>query len=295
MMSELPNIVFFGGDPLGVPALTALKQAGIAPKLIVCSPDRRAGRGQQLHSPPVKLWAETEGISCLQPSTYTDEAIKQSLTKTEWDLFVVVAYNHILPAWVLNIPRKGCLNVHPSLLPLLRGPSPIRSAILHDLKQAIGVSIILLDEKMDHGPILKQEAYVPNDWPTDGAALDTTLASIGGSLLATTIQEWLSDELTPEPQDHTLATYTKKFAKGENELDIEPHSLPNGDEAYLALCKIRAWSGIGDTFFVHNGQRVKVKTANVDADGTLRLETVIPAGKQPMSFDSYLQSLASKQ
>jgi len=286
-----PKIAFFGGEPLGVTALEKLHEAGIIPDLVVCSPDRRAGRGLRLVPPSVKIWAESHNIEVFQPESYKDDAAREKLEAEEWDLFVVVAYNFILPKWLLDIPKKGCLNVHPSLLPALRGPSPIRTAILQNEPENVGVTVMLLDTKMDTGPILEQEVFIPEMWPMSGPALDTELASLGGELLAEVIPAWLNDQLSPQEQDHDMATYTKKFVKGDNELTLDLNHLPIGDEAMEALCKINAWSGIGDTFFMHEGARIKIKAAGLTASGSLELISVIPEGKKEMPFASFTQSI----
>lgn len=288
-----PKFVFFGGEPLGVPALAALKEADLLPELIVCSPDRPAGRGMELVSPPVKQWAQTNNIPVYQPESYQDEAVKERLNSDTWDLFVVVAYNFILPKWVLALPTHGCINVHPSLLPALRGPSPIRTAILENKPSDVGVTVMLLDQKMDTGPILKQIAIPMTDWPVRGPVLDTQLANTGGQLLAETIPHWLNGAITPQEQDNTKATYTSLFKKGDNEIKLNPRALPTGPEAIKLLCKICAWEGIGDTFFVYENTRIKIKTADLAADGSLQLQRIVPAGKREMDFSTYLQTLTA--
>ena len=125
--------------------------------------------------------------------------------------------------------------MHPSLLPKLRGPSPIRSAILNDDK-VIGVSIMLLDEKMDHGPILAQEKVVPPEWPMRGRDLDALLSSAGAKLLAKTLPLWLGGDIEPQEQDHSAATICKMFTEDMAALDL-------ADEALHNLLKIRAFDG----------------------------------------------------
>jgi methionyl-tRNA formyltransferase len=277
-MNTKAKIAFFGGEPLGLPALQALCSAGLTPELVVCNPDRPSGRGMELTPPRIKVWAEAQGIEVFQPTTYKEKELLTRLTETDWDLFVVVAYNFILPKWFLELPKYGVINVHPSLLPKLRGASPIRTAILQNLRDQVGVSIMLMDEKMDHGPLLAQTPL-----------LDDMLAQIGGEMLAQTIPKLLAGELTPIEQDHDQATYSRKFEKVDAELLIDPVSLPTGDEAFNIYCKINAWAGIGDTFFMDNGKRVKVKGA-VFSNGALTLARVIPEGKKEMDFDAYLAS-----
>jgi len=286
-MDTKSRIAFFGGEPLGLPALQALCSAGIVPELVVCNPDRPSGRGLALTPPPIKVWTEAQGIEVFQPTSYKDKEDLERLIATEWDLFVVVAYNFILPKWFLELPKHGVVNVHPSLLPKLRGMSPIRTAILENLPDQVGVSIMLMDEKMDHGPILAQEPVLLSQWPIGGLELDEKLAQIGGELLTQTIPKFLSGEITPSEQDHDAATYTKKFEKADSELYLDPTSLPTGDAAFKTLCKIMAYEGIGDTFFIDKGKRVKVKGA-VLLNGALALTRVIPEGKKEMDFASYL-------
>lgn len=293
MSNSQPQIAFFGGEPLGVPTLEALKKANISPQLIVCNPDRPAGRGQKLTPPPVKAWAQLHGSEVFQPTSYKNKEELARILDTKWDLFVVVAYNFILPKWFLELPTHGVINVHPSLLPKLRGASPIRTAIKDDLPNEVGVSIMLMDEKMDHGPILKQEAYVVenSDWPMEGPRLDKLLAERGGQLLAETIPAWLSGNLSAQAQAHENATYTGRFTKEDAELNIDPLHLPQGAEAFKALCHIQAFLGIGDSYFIHNHTKVKIKQAKLAEDGSLRLLRVTPADKSEMDFERYLSSL----
>ena len=288
-MESKPRIAFFGGEPLGLPALQALCSAGLTPSLVVCNPDRPSGRGLELTPPRIKVWAQAQGIEVFQPTSYKTQEELLRLTEVTWDLFVVVAYNFILPKWFLELPKHGVINVHPSLLPKLRGASPIRTAILENLRGEVGVSIMLMDEKMDHGPLLAQTPLALNDWPIDGPMLDDMLAQIGGEMLARTIPKFLTGEVTPTEQNHDEATYSKKFEKADAELHIDPDNLPTGNEAFSTLCKINAWLGIGDTFFIDTGKRVKVKGA-VLLDGALYLTRVIPEGKKEIDFKTYLSS-----
>ncbi|MEM9337068.1 MAG: methionyl-tRNA formyltransferase, partial [Patescibacteria group bacterium] len=260
-----PKIAYFGGEPLSVPVLNELKQAGILPELVVCSPDRPVGRKQALTPPPTKVWAQKHGIEAFQPVSYKEKAEIEKVLDDDFDLFVVVAYNFILPEWVLELPKHKTINVHPSLLPKLRGPSPIRSAIANDDREAIGVSVMLLDNEMDHGPLLAQQVMPIADeyWPIDGQELDKGLANLGGALLADTIPQWLTGKIEPTEQAHDAATYTEKLTRADGELALNPHNLPTSDAAFQALLKIRAFSGWPETFFVHEGKRVKIKEAEL--------------------------------
>ncbi len=123
-MDKRVRIAYFGGEPLGVPVLEELNTCAMSPELIVCNPDRPSGRGKKINTPPVKDWATYHQISVWQPEDFTDRVATEERLK-EYDLFIVVAYNKILPAWLINLPKHKTLNVHPSLLPKLRGASPI--------------------------------------------------------------------------------------------------------------------------------------------------------------------------
>jgi methionyl-tRNA formyltransferase len=288
-MEKKPKIAFFGGEPLGLPALQSLVRAGLTPELVLCNPDRPSGRGLELQAPRIKTWSLENNIEVFQPESFKDKTALARITDTDWDIFVVVAYNFMLPKWFLELPKHGTVNVHPSLLPKLRGMSPIRTAILENRPEEVGVSIMLMDEEMDHGPILAQAPLTLNEWPLGGILLDDMLAQIGGELLALTIPKWVAGEITPKEQMHEEATYTKRFDKTNSEIIIDPNNLPTGDEALKILSKIRAYSGIGDTFFVDKGKRVKVKGATLE-NGTLIITRVIPEGKKEMDFSSYLSS-----
>ncbi len=150
------KVVFFGTPDFALPIFEALRGAhDMQLVAVVTQPDQLAGRKHVLTPPPVKVAAEEAGISVFQFPSLKKPEVAEGLKKLEADIFVVFSYGKIIPKTVLSIPRLGCINVHPSLLPLYRGPTPVPTAILHgDAKT--GVSIMLLDEGMDTGPILAQ-------------------------------------------------------------------------------------------------------------------------------------------
>ncbi len=275
---------FFGGEPLGAPTLQTLIDAGYVPELVVCNPDRPAGRGRVLTPPPVKVLAETHNISVWQPTTITPEAPE---LQGDWDVFVVVAYNKILPTWLIELPTHKTINVHPSLLPKLRGASPIRSAILRNEPQAVGVTIMRMDSQMDHGPIIAQEAHpIPlTHWPLPGPDLDTALITHGADLLVRTLPDYLAGTLPPQAQDHDAATYCGRLDKAMAELTIDPYALPTGDAAQHAFRVIQAFAGIGDAWFTYKGTRYKIKTAHLESE-RLVIDVVVPAGKPEIGFHS---------
>ena len=294
-MKDQPKIAYLGGEPLGAPTLEVLCECGLSPALVVCSPDRPSGRGLTVTPPPVKTVASSKGISVLQPENLKDQTALAPLLTEDWDLFVVVAYNHILPKWLIEHPKHGTINLHPSLLPKLRGPSPIRTAILEDNRDAVGVSVMLMDEEMDHGPLLATEqVIVPTDeWPLSGTVLDKLLTEEGARLLADTIPLWLAGSLVPQEQDHERATYTKKLTRADGELLLDPFSPPSGTAAYELLCKIRAFAGWPSTYFFADVKRIKITEVELADDGSLKLLRVIPEGKKEMDFAAYRDSLGA--
>jgi len=292
-VSEM-KMVFFGTPELAVYVQIGLKEAGIVPALVVTMKDKPAGRKLTLTPPPVKVWAEKNDIEVLQPVSLTSEDEIELLANSEWDLFVVAAYNAMLPQALLDMPRFGVLNVHPSLLPKLRGPSPVRSAIRNDAEAHVGVSIIALDEKMDHGPLVAQATVELPVWPERGAVLDEILFREGGRLLTEVIPAWINGEITPEEQNHTEATYTEKFEKKDGEIFLED----NGYKNYLNFCAHDGWPG---TFFFATCRdkqvRVKVTDAEYNSDtDTFVIQKVVPEGKKEMEYEVWQKScLASNK
>ena len=280
-------IAFFGTPVLAVRVLERLKANGITPALVVTSPDRPKGRGKIMTPPPVKEWALGAGIDVAQPITLKN-GFADELHNTEWDLFIVAAYGKIIPKNILDIPRHGTLNVHPSLLPKFRGPSPILSALLVDERET-GVSIMLLDEEMDHGPIVAQARVEieKDDWPLKGSVLEALLADEGGNLLAEVIPPWVAGEIVPEPQDHSMATYTKKFEDADARVDMS-------DGAYANFLKIKTFDENPRAYMLaeKNGKSMRVIITDADyKDGTLQITRVIPEGKKEMAYEDFLRGL----
>lgn len=283
------KIAYFGGEPIGVPVLEELEAAGIVPNLVITNPDRPVGRKQILNAPPVKQWAQEKDIEVWQPESVKDrESVEERLDG--FDLFIVVAYTKILPMWLIDLPKYKTINVHPSLLPLLRGPSPIRSAILEDMKET-GVSIMQMDAEMDHGPLIAQKQLViaPENWPLKGTELDEGLGRLGGALLASVLPDWVAGTITPKEQDHEKATYCKKISKEDGRLHIDPCALPRGEEAYEAFLKICAYDTWPGTFFIHEGKRIKITQAHLALDSSLMIKKVVPEGKKEMDFTQWLR------
>ncbi len=152
---------------------------------------------------------------------------------------------------------------------------------------------MLLDAQLDHGPILTQASadITENEWPIPGHKLDERLAHQGGTLLAETIPQWIAGTITPTEQDHTAATFCTKIDKSMSELALDPYNLPTGSEAYQTLLKIRAFDGWPETFFIHNGKRIKIKDAHLDGDGRLVITRIIPEGKNEQDWTHSFRNL----
>lgn len=282
------RFVFFGTPQIAVATLDALEAAGYVPAAVVTQPDRPVGRGHVLTSPPVAEWAHERGIDVLQPDTIDDDFIAE-LGNTEWDVFIVVAYGKILPLALLDMPKRGSLNVHFSLLPRLRGASPVRSAILTD-ERVTGVTIMRMDEKLDHGPIVAQARVEVEDWPPRAPVLEGILTEVGADLLVETLPAWLAGTAEVAEQDHDSATFCKKISKEDGLLDLSADSYQN-------LLKIRAFEGWPGTYtyFTRNGERIRVAIidAHIDEAGKLVIDTVKPEGKKEMPYQDFLRSGAT--
>lgn len=279
---------FFGTPELAVLALEEMAVFDHLPSLIVCNPDAPVGRKHLMTPPPTKVWAEAHDIPVFQPTTLKDQSTLTPLTEGDWDFFVVFAYGKIMPEWLINLPKYGTINAHPSLLPKLRGASPIRSTLLHDLSAA-GVSIIQMDAQMDHGPILTKMP-VALETPIPGRDLDTMLARMCGCLLVDVMQGLQTGEITPTPQDHDQATFSTKITKDMAALELDPYHLPTGEAALALYRKICAFDGWPEAFFMYNGLRIKIKHATLTEEGTLQIARIIPEGKSEMDFESYFDT-----
>ncbi len=217
------NIVFAGTPEFAVPILEGLLDSDFKPKTIITAPDSASGRGQEIFPPPVKIIAQKYGLAILQPKT-KDELIAQ-IIGLKPDLIVTAAYGKIFPAQIINLPKYGSINVHPSLLPRLRGPSPIQFAILEG-DQSTGTTIMLMNEKMDEGPILAQQMVKIEDDDT-AQSLEEKLAKISAKLLVKTLNYWVILKempknaqrlIYPQLQDSQKATYTKILTKPDGKI-----------------------------------------------------------------------------
>ncbi len=281
-----PNIAFFGTSQYAVMILDALTNTDLLPTLIITTPDKPAGKGMQLTAPPVKIWALVHAIPVLQPEKLKEAAFIEKLREAQFDLFIVVAYGKIIPQEVIDISPHGALNVHASLLPKLRGASPIETAILEDEKNT-GITIMLIDNEMDHGPIIAQQEVILEPWPPKAHDLGKALVQTGGELLVKVIPEWIAGKMQALPQDHSKATYTKKIEKGNALIDLSA-------DPYENFRKIQAYTDWPKPYFFveKNGKSIRVIIKEADfKDGILHILRVIPEGKKEMDYSIFQQSL----
>jgi methionyl-tRNA formyltransferase len=190
---------------------------------VYTQPDRKAGRGQNVAFSPVKQLALSKGLEIIQPDSLKAAGTVEKLASFAPDLIVVAAFGQILPREVLALPKFGCINVHPSLLPRYRGASPVATAILQG-DEITGVTIMLLDIGMDTGPILSQKDVSISADDTTGS-LTAKLAQVGAQLLKETLSLWIDGRIKPQPQEESWASYSKVITKGDGEMDWQLPAL----------------------------------------------------------------------
>jgi methionyl-tRNA formyltransferase len=211
-----PKIIFIGTPEFGAIILEKLIGGGYAPSLVITETDKPAGRKKVITPPPVKIAAQKFGISIAQPDRIKN--YKSEIENLKPDLMVVAAYGQIIPKEILEIPQYGCLNVHPSLLPKYRGPAPVQSALLSGDSET-GVSIMLLDEKMDHGPIIKISNFKIQNPKVSYRELHNQLAILGAKSLIEIIPQWLNKKIKPMPQDDSKATYSRILKREDGKIN----------------------------------------------------------------------------
>lgn len=219
------------------------------------------------------------------PSRKITNAKEPLPTDLEADLFIVASFGKILPKEFIEKPRLGSINVHPSLLPKFRGASPIQNLILEGGEP--GVTIMKVDEKMDHGPIIAQEKVAINPFPDHYAIIEEKLAKEGGKLLAKVLSK--AELWTFTPQDESQATYTKMIKKGDGLIDMNA----DAEENWRKVLAYSTWPGAHIFFKRKTGEeiRVVIKDAKVE-DGKFIPTKVIPEGKREMEWEDFLRGNA---
>ncbi len=282
-MKKNPKFAFFGTPKGAVYVLDSLKLAGFVPELIVTLPDSEKGRKKILTEQDVALWAKANNIECFKPKKLSELNLPDDL-----DFSLVASYGKIIPKKIIDRPKNGTFNIHPSLLPKYRGPTPIQTAILNDTET--GVTVIKLDELEDHGPILVRSESISiegKNYPI----LERELFELGTKLFLEHVDTILDGTEIQTEQNHASATFTKKFevndAKIETKLILEGGSH---EEILKAEKKVRALNPEPGTWTIFKTKdkelRVKILSARIE-NGKLTPEKVIPAGKKEMSWTDF--------
>ena len=246
-------IVFFGTEEHSLVALKGLVEAGYAVALVITKPDTAKGRGKKIIPPAVKVYAESQGIAVLQPTKLTD--CIDAISAIDHRIGVLVSYGKIIPQQILDLfEPTGIINIHPSLLPRYRGPSPIESAIVNRDNKT-GVTLMKLSAAMDAGPIYMQVPYALDNTETKPELYDT-LFTLGTNLLTANLPKIISGDKTPVTQDESEASYCSLLTKANGELNLATITPGNAE------ARIRAYLGYPKTYLTIGEHRVIVTRAH---------------------------------
>ncbi|MBM3257247.1 MAG: methionyl-tRNA formyltransferase [Candidatus Liptonbacteria bacterium] len=281
------QFAFFGSPWFAAIILDTLVANGFVPSLVICNPDRPAGRKKVLTAPAVKeriinyKSGIRDKITILQPERLNPSQF--SILNSQFDFFLVATYAKIISEPIFTLPRLGTIVVHHSLLPRHRGPTPVQSTILSGDREA-GTTLFLMDKKIDNGPILAQRSLLIDN--RNYEELDKALAELSGKTLVEILPDFLAGKITPTPQDHTKATFTKKFSTQDACIDEKELSAAESGDKELAILidrKIRALNPEPGTWTMKNGKRVKLLEAEI-REGKLVLKKIQLEGKKPQTI-----------
>lgn len=294
------SIIFFGTPEFAVPSLKALIEAGEDITLVVTQPDRAKGRGHKVLPSPLKVTAKEMGIQVTEPITLKDDDLILRLSEIQPEFIIVVAYGKILPRRILDIPLRGCINLHASLLPRYRGAAPIQWALING-EERTGVTTMLMDEGLDTGPVfLKQELVIEED--DNAESLSRKLSEIGASLLIETVRGIRNGSLKPRPQDGE-PSFAPPLKKEDGDIDWNKTAR----EIFNLVRGTYPWPGAR---CIIGGERVRIiKARPLDSEGRpgiiekvtkdelligtgrglLSILELQPAGRSQMSIKAFLQ------
>ncbi len=293
--------LFFGSGSVALPALERLLESDLVEiDSVVTAPPRPAGRKGRLTPTPVAQLATENGLRVRTPGTLRDDAVLAELRAAGADLIVLADYGRIIPGAILDLPRHGALNIHPSLLPRHRGAAPVVGTILEG-DTVGGVTVMRMDEGLDTGPIVAQRE-VPLDGTELAPELEARLAEMGADLLVEVLPAWLEGTVTATAQPEEGASLTRMLQREDGRLDPAKPAV----ELERQVRAYQPWPG---SFLEHDGARLKVWAASVlgqhvsvepgaiiltegtlglgTVEGVLRLDEVQPAGKRRMSGAEY--------
>lgn len=290
-----PRVAFAGTPGFALASLSALVDADIVPCVVLTQPDRPAGRGKKITASPVKQFAQLHGIDVQQPPSLKEPSAVGALAATEPDILIVAAYGLLLPQSVLDLPPKGCLNVHASLLPRWRGAAPIQAAILAGDAET-GISLMQMTAGLDTGPVYTTRALTIAPDETAGTLHDR-LSQLGGELLVEELPSILAGR-TPVPQDDSRATFAGKVQTADAELDWRR-------SAEALERQVRAYNPVPGAWCMAGKERLKIWRAGAElakgelpepgtvlhgegvrvacGDGVLRLDELQRPGKRPVT------------
>lgn len=301
-MTSMTKIVFMGTPDFSVPILRKLVKEGYDIVGVVTQPDRPKGRKKTLTPPPVKVEAEKHNIKVLQPEKIRNEV--EDVLSLQPDIIVTAAFGQILPKELLEAPKHGCINVHASLLPELRGGAPIHYSILQG-KDKTGVTIMYMAEKLDAGDILTQVEVKIEERDTVGSLHDK-LSEAGVNLLSETIPQLLEGKLIPQKQDDSKATFASNIKREQEKVDW----TKTGEEIYNQIRGLNPWPVAFTTFENHLIKlwwSEKMPSKNDSAPGTIigidqdgivvatgnktaiKITELQPSGKKKMSGEDFLR------
>ena len=267
--------VFMGTPAFIIPVVEALSSMGSQLVGIYTQPDKPAGRGRGVEFSPAKQFGLAHGITVFQPPSLRRADAQDELASLRPDVIVVAAYGKLLPQEVLDTPTHGCLNLHPSLLPWYRGPSPVAMAIL-DGQRSTGISIMLMDEGMDTGSVLAQKS-IPIGPDATTETLTPALFQMGAELIGEVLPGWLSGEVNAQPQDHSRASVTKKLEKSDGLVSWHLSAR----ELERRLRAFTPWPGV---FTYWRGKLVKILSAAVLAEPSDHADSIaglVLPGREP--------------
>ncbi len=275
------DIVFFGTGDFAVYALEYLNNdPQYIIKKVFTNSKKSKVRGKNVDNNQVKQFAKKHNINVKEVDDINSEESVTMLKTIKPEFGVVVDFGQIIKKEVIEIPKLGILNVHPSLLPKHRGPTPIQNTILSDDKNA-GVSIIKIDEGVDSGPILAQNEFKLKD-SHNFEILSDYLSKLGASLLIDILPYYIAGEIKPEAQNEKDASYSKLIIKEDGRVGFDT----KGEEVHRKVLALNPWPGV---FVEIDGKRIKITATHLDEENKLVIERVKPEGKSEMNYEDYLR------
>ena len=291
-----------GTSSFSVEVCKSIINSGLNVIGICTKPDSRIGRGKDLIAHPLKDFALKNGVPVLTPVDLTSCDVLRDFSKLKPNLIVLVGYGLLVPSQILKLPKYGCLNIHPSLLPRYRGPSPVSSAIING-DDFTGVSVMLMDEGLDTGPVLQQKRVIIDESETANE-LTYKLFKIGGDMLVDLIPLWTDGSINLTKQDETQASNTSKIVKQDGRIKWD-------EDAQSISRKVRAYSPWPGTFSTWRGKNFKLLDAKISdpvskkrhgklsgsvteglyvstGKGILEIKSLQMEGKQPTSAKEFI-------